>query len=65
MGNAPIISIIMGIYTSKHKDQVVKAIDSILKQDFSFWEFIICDDGSPDDTWDFLNQKYGAENGLY
>lgn len=59
--NKPLISIIMGIYKSMHKQQVIKAIDSILEQDFSSWEFIICDDGSPDDTWDFLNKRYGKE----
>ena len=58
---APIISIIMGIYNSKYKDQVVKAIDSIVNQEFDSWELIICDDGSPDDTWEFLNQEYGRD----
>lgn len=59
MDKIPKISIIMGIYTSKDKDMVGKAIQSIVDQTFLDWEFVICDDGSPDDTWEFLNRKYG------
>ncbi len=51
----------MGIYTSKDKDMVRYAIDSIKKQTFKEWEFVICDDGSPDDTWDFLTSEYGND----
>lgn len=55
----PKISIIMGIYKSENKNVVRKAIQSIIDQTFTEWEFVICDDGSPDDTWDFLNKEYG------
>lgn len=55
----PKISVIMGIYQSKNKDIVRKAIQSIVDQSFTEWEFVICDDGSPDDTWEFLNEEYG------
>lgn len=55
------ISIIMGIYTSKDKEMVDLAVQSIIKQDFLDWEFVICDDGSPDDTWDYLNKHYGND----
>lgn len=59
--NDPKISVIMGIYQSKNKDMVRKAIQSIIDQTFTEWEFVICDDGSPDDTWEFLNQEYGED----
>lgn len=60
--NNPKLSIIMGIYTSENKDIVREAIQSIKDQSFTDWEFIICDDGSPDDTWDFLNNEYGDDS---
>ena len=61
MENKPKLSIIMGIYTSKNKDVVREAIQSIKDQTFTEWEFVICDDGSPDDTWNFLNDEYGND----
>lgn len=36
----------MGIYNEKNKNHVIQAIDSILQQSFTDFEFIICDDGS-------------------
>ncbi len=59
--NDPKISVIMGIYQSKNKDMVRIAIQSIIDQTFEEWEFVICDDGSPDDTWEFLNREYGKD----
>ncbi len=59
--NEPKISVIMGIYQSKNKDMVREAIQSIINQTFTQWEFVICDDGSPDDTWEFLNREYGED----
>lgn len=44
------VSIIMGIYNCA--DTLGEAIDSILNQTFTDWEFIICDDGSQDRTYD-------------
>ena len=50
----PKISVIMGIYNSPNKEILIEAIESILNQTFSDFEFIICDDGSTDDTYSFL-----------
>lgn len=61
MNEKPKISVIMGIYTSKDKDMVRYAINSIKNQTFKEWEFVICDDGSPDDTWEFLTSEYGND----
>lgn len=43
------ISIIMGVYNCK--DTLDEAIMSIMDQTYEDWEFIICDDGSTDNTY--------------
>lgn len=43
------VSIIMGIYNCS--DTLSEAIDSILVQTYKNWEFVMCDDGSNDDTY--------------
>lgn len=44
----PKVSIIMGAFNAA--DSIRQSIDSILAQDFEDWEFVICDDGSQDET---------------
>ena len=44
----PTVSIIMGAYNAENT--IREAIESILAQDFTDWEFIICDDASDDET---------------
>lgn len=48
LGIGPIVSIIMGAYNAE--TTVRAAVDSILAQGFTDWEFIICDDASTDAT---------------
>lgn len=48
----PRVSIIMGIYNGEEK--MDEAISSICNQTYQDWEFIICDDGSSDHTYDKL-----------
>ena len=50
----PIISVLMGIYNEKNKNYVIQAIDSILQQSFTDLEFIICDDGSTNEFYAWL-----------
>lgn len=51
------ISVIMGIYNmEKHSQIAKKAINSILNQTFTDFEFIICDDGSKDKTYDLVKE---------
>lgn len=50
------VSIIMGAYNVSSLSMLDKAIESILLQSLSDFEFIICDDGSTDDTWNRLNK---------
>lgn len=46
----PEISVIMGVYNCKNKLLLEKSIDSIIEQTYKDWEFVICNDGSTDDT---------------
>ena len=48
------ISIIMGIYNCEETLQ--EAIDSIIAQTYTNWEFIICDDGSEDNSYNVAKE---------
>lgn len=50
----PKVSIIMGVYNTPNEEMLSQAINSIINQTYSDWEFVICDDGSTDRTWDIL-----------
>ena len=50
--NNPLISIIMGVRNGGSR--IMDAIQSIETQTYTNWEFIICDDGSTDDTYSKL-----------
>lgn len=54
MTNKPKISVLMAVYNAE--TYLPEAIDSILKQTFSDFEFIIIDDGSTDRTTEILQQ---------
>ena len=51
----PKISVISGAYNVGKCFAFEKSISSVLSQTFSDFEFIICDDGSSDNTWDLLS----------
>lgn len=55
------ISIIMGVHNSPKK-KCIKAIESIKHQTYQDWEFLICDDGSTDDTFNFLKKITKSDN---
>ena len=48
------VSIIMGAYNVEKT--LSRAIESILNQTYKDWEFVICDDGSSDNTFGILQQ---------
>lgn len=50
----PKVSIIMGVYNCAKTLRA--SIDSILAQTFTDWEFVICDDGSEDNTFAILQE---------
>lgn len=52
----PYLSVIMGVYNCPDKEMLFRAIDSVLEQDFTDLEFIICDDGSTDETGEWLKE---------
>ena len=56
------VSVIMGVYNCKRKDILEKSIDSIIHQTFKDWEFLICDDGSVDDTYQHLLTLSSRDN---
>lgn len=55
----PKVSIIMGVYNGAHR--MDKSIQSIINQTFKDWEFIICDDGSSDGSFEKL-QEYAKKD---
>ncbi|NLM17501.1 MAG: glycosyltransferase [Candidatus Riflebacteria bacterium] len=55
----PKISVIMGVYNNQNT--VKAAIESIRSQTFTNWEFVICDDGSTDKTWEILQEYATAD----
>lgn len=50
----PKVSVLMSVYNCENT--VKKSIDSIINQTFTDWEFIICDDGSKDNTYKFVQE---------
>lgn len=58
----PKISVIMGVYNCKNKKYLVESVKSIINQTFKDWEFIICNDGSTDDSLDFLYEISKMDN---
>lgn len=50
------VSIIAGAYNLEHCFSFKKSLESIQQQSFRDFEFIICDDGSSDRTWEILVQ---------
>ncbi|HVN22935.1 MAG TPA: glycosyltransferase family 2 protein [Syntrophorhabdales bacterium] len=53
------VSVIMGVHNSE--PTLRSALESIQKQTFTDWEYIICDDGSTDATWDVLKETAAVD----
>lgn len=52
----PEISVIMGVYNCKDKEALTKSVMSVINQTFRDWELIICNDGSTDNTLEYINE---------
>ena len=59
MANNPEVSVVMSCYNASK--WLHEAIDSVLGQTFSNFEFILVDDGSSDETWDII-QSYRSKD---
>lgn len=53
----PELTVIMSVYNCPSKQMLCRAIDSILNQTYRDYEFIICDDGSTNDTAKWILEK--------
>ena len=58
---SPEIAVVMGVYNIVALAGFEEAVESVLDQSYSNLEFIICDDGSVDGTWELL-QHLAAED---
>lgn len=56
------ISIIMGVYNCKNKALLKKSVESLINQTYTDWELIICNDGSTDDTYEYLLKMKKLDN---
>lgn len=50
------ISVIMGVYNCPKKEMLKRAVLSVLNQTYSDFEFLICDDGSTNNTFKWLEE---------
>lgn len=48
------VSVIMGVYNCKSYEMLKNSVMSIINQTYKDWEFIICDDGSTNNTMEML-----------
>lgn len=52
----PRVSVIMGVYNS-NREWLLNSIDSICKQTFSDFEFVICNDASSNETYQWVKER--------
>lgn len=57
---APRVSVVMSVYNGERF--LREAVESILEQTFTDFEFIIIDDGSGDGTWDILSEYADSDH---
>jgi len=56
MKSVPLVSVIMP--TFNRRDYLGEAVDSVISQSIGNWEWLIIDDGSSEDTEEFLRSSY-------
>lgn len=58
----PKVSVIMGVYNCKSEKMLCESVESIIKQSYTDWELIICNDGSSDQTGVILDRIRQMDN---
>src|SRR4030042_7025637 len=56
-GHKPLVSVIIPTFNREHI--IAQSLESVLWQSFSDYEIIVVDDGSTDNTGEFLRKHYG------
>lgn len=59
--NKPQVSVVMGVYNERNREQLELAIESILSQTLEELEFLICDDGSEGSCREMLEEICGRD----
>ncbi|MGI9036058.1 MAG: polysaccharide deacetylase family protein [Pyrinomonadaceae bacterium] len=57
-GFEPFVSVVVPAFNEERV--ICKTIESLLRSDYSDFEILVVDDGSPDKTFEVVNEKYGA-----
>lgn len=53
-----LISVVMGVYNCENRIELVEqSVKSIINQTYKNWELIICNDGSTDQTYEYLRNR--------
>lgn len=60
--NNPVLSVVMGVYNCPTEEMLMTAVNSVLEQTFTDFEFIICDDGSDNDTYLWLEKAASLDD---
>jgi hypothetical protein len=60
MSDAPAVSVVMSVYNGAKF--LPEAVESILRQSWSNFEFVIVNDGSTDETWSILERYRSQDN---
>ncbi len=61
-GRKPLISVIMGVYNQYNQIELMQAVNSILVQSFTDFEFIIYDDGSDGEAAEYIQNLERLDN---
>lgn len=56
MNTTPVISVIMAVFNARNKSMINASIKSIQNQSFSNFELIICNDGSTNGCWKYIEK---------
>lgn len=58
----PLVSFIMGVYNTRNLNDLKRSIDNMLNQTYPNIQVVICDDGSTNHVFGFIQEHFGADN---